>query len=538
MKINTMKPILIILLFVAQLANAQSYKKWMKDINKSVSYLASDQLEGRRAGTKGEALAADFISNRFKHNGLLTFDGLDNYIQPFEINDGLKIEDESYLTINNQTLKLYEDYIPLPFSKVGEDKIGYNSIVFYNTNDLVVENEGNPHFDLQESLYQKIKVIHIANPQSVLLLYNTKEVAFAEKFDEKSKKDQLSSFVFYCSNNAIEKIKKNNETLLSFNVRIVLSKRTGHNIVGHINNNAEKTIIIGAHYDHLGYGEDHNSLYVGKEKQIHNGADDNASGTAALLLLSKILNQKKYNKYNYVFIAFSGEELGLYGSKYFVEHSPIDLKKINFMINMDMIGRLNDSTHGLTIGGYGTSPEWGKIISVNNDYFKIKVDSAGSGPSDHTSFYRKDIPVLFFFTGTHSDYHKPTDDANKINYAGEAKIVDYMLSIITASYQYNSISFSKTRESAATGKSSFKVTMGIMPDYTFSGNGVLVDGVSDNRPAQKAGVKTGDIIQELGGFVIEDVQTYMQALNKFNKGDEVEVKIKRGNESVTVKVVF
>ena len=327
-----MKPILIILLFVAQLANAQSYKKWMKDINKSVCYLASDELEGRRAGTKGETLAAHFISNRFKHNGLLTFESLDNYIQPFEINDGLKIEDESYLTINNQALKLYEDYIPLPFSKIGEEKVNYSSIVFYNTNDLVVENEGNPHFDLQESLYQKIKAILIANPQSVILLYNSKEVSFAEKFDEKSKKDQLSCYVFYCSNSAIEEIRKTNGALLSFNVKIVLSKRTGHNIVGHINNDAKKTIIIGAHYDHLGYGEDHNSLYVGKDKQIHNGADDNASGTAALLLLSKVLKQKKYNKYNYVFIAFSGEELGLYGSKYFVEHSPIDLKKIN--INM------------------------------------------------------------------------------------------------------------------------------------------------------------------------------------------------------------
>jgi len=254
--------------------------------------------------------------------------------------------------------------------------------------------------------------------------------------------------------------------------------------------------------------------------------------------LAKIIKNKGNKKYNYLFAAFSGEELGLYGSKYFVEHCPVNLKSVNYMINMDMVGRLNDSTHGLTLGGFGTSPIWGKIININDTYFKIKVDSAGSGPSDHTSFYRKDIPVLFFFTRTHSDYHKPSDDADKINFKGEVKIIRYIESLIDKTVELEKIPFLKTREAASMGKSSFKVTMGIMPDYTFSGNGVLVDGVSDNRPAQKAGIKTGDVIIQLGDFVVSDVQTYMQALNKHTKGETINVKIIRGKEEMNLKLTF
>jgi hypothetical protein len=208
------------------------------------------------------------------------------------------------------------------------------------------------------------------------------------------------------------------------------------------------------------------------------------------------------------------------------------------MVNMDMVGRLNDSSRGITIGGYGTSPAWGKLIDLHNRSFTIKIDSAGSGPSDHTSFYRKELPVLFFFTGTHSDYHKPSDDAEKINYKGAGDIVQYILSIIKATTQQEKLVFTKTREAANTGKSSFKVTMGIMPDYTFSGIGVLVDGVSEGRPAQKGGIRVGDIVLQLGEYPVQDVQSYMQVLNKFNKGNETVVKIKRGVETIEVKITF
>lgn len=531
------KPLFLLLMLISTFTHAQPGDKRLKTLIKTVSFLADDKLEGRRAGTNGEKLASAFISKTFKRNKLQALGVDGGFLQPFEINDGLAIEAPTFLKLGNNALELYKDFLPLPFSNTGEASFAFNNLIVYNTNDLIEENTDNPHFDFNDALYQKIKSLSAARSNAPVLLFNGKDSVLSEKFDAGNKKSKLPCFVGYVSPQTAARLQSSIDSV-RFKINIVENKRTGHNVVGLINNNAEKTIVIGAHYDHLGYGEDKNSLYVGHEKRIHNGADDNASGTAALLLLSKELNDEKYNRYNYILVAFSGEELGLYGSKYFVEHPPIDLKKVRFMINMDMVGRLNDSTRGLTIGGYGTSPQWRELINLKNDYFNIKIDSAGSGPSDHTSFYRKDIPVLFFFTGTHSDYHKPSDDADKINYNGELKIIDLITGIIAQSFEQKEIAFSKTREATATGKSSFKVTMGIMPDYTFGGAGVLVDGVSDNRPAQKAGIKAGDIIEQLGDYVVEDVQSYMGALNKFNKGEEVEVKIKRDKATLTIKVTF
>jgi hypothetical protein len=299
--------------------------------------------------------------------------------------------------------------------------------------------------------------------------------------------------------------------------------------------------VLGAHYDHLGYGEDGNSMIRTGEHLIYNGADDNASGTAALIELSRLLKNSKLNKNNYLFIAFSGEELGLFGSKYFVEHPTINLMNVNYMINMDMVGRLNDSSKVLTVGGYGTSPEWAALISTGGKKFPfvIKIDSSGTGPSDHTSFYRKDIPVLFFFTGLHPDYHKPTDDFDKINYTGELGIVNYIYSLIEKeNKQKQKLAFTKTRETQTTTSARFSVTMGIMPDYTFTGIGVRVDGVSDGRPAQKAGLQPGDVIVQLGDYPVTSLENYMEALGKFKKGDTTIVKFKRGNDNKEAPVQF
>ncbi|HEY6063621.1 MAG TPA: M28 family peptidase, partial [Chitinophagaceae bacterium] len=274
-----------------------------------------------------------------------------------------------------------------------------------------------------------------------------------------------------------------------------------------------------------------------------------ASGTAALIELARKLKSSNATNNNYLFIAFSGEELGLFGSKYFTEHPTIDLKTVNYMINMDMVGRLNDSTKVLTIGGYGTSPEWSAVIS--KDYFNlpnrekksapsliIKFDSSGTGPSDHTSFYRKDIPVLFYFTGLHSDYHKPTDDADKINYAGEQVVIQHICSLIESLNGMPRLAFTKTRETQTTTSARFSVSLGIMPDYTFAGTGVRADGVSDGKPAQKAGLQAGDIIIQLGENNISSLENYMQALGKFKKGEKARVKFKRGNETLEVTVEF
>ncbi|MBC7936832.1 MAG: M28 family peptidase [Rhizobacter sp.] len=316
------------------------------------------------------------------------------------------------------------------------------------------------------------------------------------------------------------------------------SGRTGHNVIGYIDNKAAHTIVLGAHYDHLGYGEDKNSMYRGEGKQIHNGADDNASGTSALIELGYWLKKSDLKKYNYILVAFSGEELGLFGSKYFADNSPLPLTSINYMINMDMVGRLNDSTHSMSVGGFGTSPAWSELISRDDKSFKIKIDSSGTGPSDHTSFYLKDIPVLFFFTGTHTDYHKPGDDADKINYNGMLHIIGYIKNLLTATNNKDKIAFTKTREVHTGMRSSFKVTLGVMLDYTFAGPGIYVDVATEDRPAAKAGVEAKDIIVQLGEYPLEDVQAYMKALSKFEKGQTTNIKVKRGDKELLLPVTF
>ncbi len=315
-------------------------------------------------------------------------------------------------------------------------------------------------------------------------------------------------------------------------------KRTGNNVVGFIDNKAPYTVVLGAHYDHLGYGEDKNSMYHGDSIQIHNGADDNASGTSALIELAHWLKKSNLKKYNYVLVAFSGEELGLFGSKYFADNNPVANSSVNYMINMDMVGRLNESTNSISIGGFGTSPIWSELINKDDKNFKIKIDSSGTGPSDHTSFYLKDIPVLFFFTGTHTDYHKPGDDADKINYNGIVKVVNYIKNILTTTNAKDKIAFTKTREVHSGMRSSFKVTLGVMLDYTFSGPGIYVDAVTEDRPAQKAGVEAKDIILQIGEYPLADVQGYMQALGKFEKGQTTTMKVKRGDKELMLPVTF
>jgi aminopeptidase YwaD len=303
---------------------------------------------------------------------------------------------------------------------------------------------------------------------------------------------------------------------------------------------APYTVVIGAHYDHLGYGEDGNSLYHGAEKKIHPGADDNASGTAALMELGRLLKKTKGLRTNYLFIAFSGEESGLIGSKYFTEHPSVALSKISYMVNMDMIGRLNDSTHVLTVGGYGTSPQWSALINgtLNKKIFILNPDSSGTGPSDHTSFYLKNIPVLFFFTGIHPDYHKPTDQPDKINYIGEMEVIHLIYDITQKMDGMNKPVFAKTRDKQFGVAPAFNVTLGLMPDYSFSGSGLRIDAISEGRPAEKAGLKAGDIIVKLGDYSVISLQTYMEALSKFNRGDQTTVEFLRGKEEMNAAVQF
>ena len=317
-----------------------------------------------------------------------------------------------------------------------------------------------------------------------------------------------------------------------------IKEKKSNNVVGFLDNKKPYTIVIGAHYDHLGLGLDHNSLEANSEGKIHNGADDNASGTAGVIELARYFaGNRETEPFNFLFICFSGEELGLLGSKKWCEQPDLDLKNINYMVNMDMIGRLNDSTKKLVVYGVGTSPAFVPIVDSIVSNFIIKKDSSGVGPSDQTSFYLKDIPVLHFFTGQHSDYHKPSDDASKVNYKGEAEVLQYIVTLIEKTYHYPKMTFIKTRNPDM-GKSAFKVTMGVMPDYTFEGQGLRIDGVSDNRPAQKAGILAGDVVKKLGDFEVNNIEDYMKALGKFKKGDSTKVEVLRKSELVVLNLTF
>jgi aminopeptidase YwaD len=545
-----MKRLLWLSLLCTSFATAQKLKKADKviltNLQTHVSYLADDKLEGRRTGSAGEKLAYEYISNEFTKTGLSPKGDNGTFIQAFEVNEGMQINPSSHLIINGFDLRVEKEYFPFIFSPNATLEAAPSmslresgTIWFWDLKEKLEENKNNPHFDITDAIKTKAKDF-AAKGASGLIIFNTSAIADDLKFEPKAKTETVKIPVVYITQ-AIKKKYFYDETAtldIKLKVDIGEKKRTGHNVVGFIDNGASNTIILGAHYDHLGYGEDHNSLYTGSTPQIHNGADDNASGTAALLEISKMLKASKLKNNNYLIVSFSGEELGLFGSKYFTEHLPANTSAVNYMINMDMLGRLNDSTHGLTIGGYGTSPLWGQLLTEKDKFFTIKFDSSGSGPSDHTSFYRKDIPVLFFFTGVHGDYHKPTDDAGKINYTGEVMVVKYIYDIIDAANKKGKLAFTKTRETQSMGKSSFKVTLGIMPDYTYSGGGVRVDGISEGKTAQKVGIKAGDVITQLGDHKFSDVQTYMETLSKFNKGDATKVKVKRGKEELTFDIIF
>ncbi len=529
-------------------AAAQKLKKQDKivveNLRAEITYLASDKLEGRRTGTSGEKLAYEYIEDAFKNIGLEPKGEDNSFIQPFEMNEGKEILPATHFIMNDSSLSLRKDFFPLLFSANGSVEAVTSPAFsekgmpwFWDVKDIVEKNKSNPHFDIDNEI--KDKAVNIAlKGATALIVYNSGDNDDNIHFNAKEKTEAVKIPVIFITQNIAKNYVINNSSDCKINLKVALGdkKRVGHNVIGYKDNRAPYTIIIGAHYDHLGYGEDHNSLYTGAPA-IHHGADDNASGTAAVIELAKMLANSKLKNNNYLFICFSGEELGLFGSKYFIEHPFPDIHSINYMINSDMIGRLNDTTHTITIGGYGTSPTWPAVMEQKTKAFNVKFDSSGIGPSDHTSFYLKDIPVLFFFTGIHKDYHKPTDVVEKINFNGELQVIKYIYHVIDETNDKGKLVFLKTREPKMEG-AHFTVSLGIMPDYSFSGKGVRADGIIDGKIAAKAGIKSGDIITKIGDHTFSDIYSYMDVLSKYKKGDATTVTVQRGSSDLTFNITF
>ncbi len=336
-------------------------------------------------------------------------------------------------------------------------------------------------------------------------------------------------------------------------MKVDLQKKTvdAYNVIGIIEGTdptlKNEAIVIGAHYDHLGRGG--RSSLAANSTDIHHGADDNASGTSAILELARQFAKEKKNKRTLIFMAFGGEEEGLLGSKYYVNNPVWPLDKTVAMINLDMVGRLNEEK--LTIGGIGTANGWRKSVEEINsppdlkqshfpvvNFKALQLNEDGFGPSDHSSFYGKQIPVLFFFTGTHTDYHKPTDTAEKINYDGLTKITRYVAAIAKSVDENPTRPTYKVAQTAPTGgRMTFNISLGTIPAYGDGNDGLPIDGAREGSPAAKAGLKAGDKIIKLAGKDVRNISDYMFAMGIMKAGEEYEVVVKRGTETLTMKIV-
>jgi hypothetical protein len=554
------KSILFLMISIGILINATAQeltkkeKKSLKRIQSHVNYLASDRLEGRGTGSPGEKLSAEYIAKQFKKSKVSPKGENGGYFQEFDITTLRMAKDSTALSFNGLPLKLFSDFYPLSFSsnrKTVESKIevvGYGiSAPELNYDDysgkdikgkVVVINISTP--DSQQAHSKYINYLSLESRVKTAVKFGASGVIFINTGNSKdnpsgemSKNIKPSAIpVFFLINS--QYILYPGGLPVKMKADIFSISATAHNVVAFKNNKAKHTVIIGAHHDHLGFGEIKGSREP-ESNAIHNGADDNASGTSALIELSKLLKKKKYKKFNYLFIAFSGEEMGLLGSKYFVENPTIDLDNATFMINMDMVGRLKET---LLIYGTGTSPSWKDIINTisqdSSAIRKIKTSESGIGSSDHTSFYLDSIPSLHFFTGQHDEYHKPSDDIALLNLNGEVKVIGKILQLIAITPSPNKLVFTKTKDEDS--RRSFKVTLGIMPDYVYDSEGVKIDGVKDGKPAALAGLLKGDIIISLAGEKIPNIEAYMKILGKLDKGQKVEVIYIRNGSTLTSEI--
>lgn len=313
-------------------------------------------------------------------------------------------------------------------------------------------------------------------------------------------------------------------------------KRLAKNVAGLLQGrgNSEEIIIVGAHYDHLGMGE-FGTLSDGDPK-IHNGADDNASGTAGVLELAEYFSANRPQT-DILFLAFSGEEMGLLGSQYFVDNPTIDLGNALAMINMDMVGRMSDDR--FMIFGVATADRWESILrEANTDSLDLDLVPDGTGSSDHTSFYYKEIPVLHYFTDTHADYHRPSDDAEWINAEGEQQLLNHVARVINQldEMDQEDLAFQEAPGQQRQSMTMDGPTLGVLPDYGFDGTGFRITGVSNDGPAKRAGLESGDIIIDIGGMEVADIYEYMGALNNLEKGESVPITVIRDGEELVFVV--
>lgn len=554
-----MKNLLILPLAVAPIVlNAQlrSDVDVLDQMRYDVQYLASDLLEGREAGTKGEKLAVDYIAGKFSTIGLMPYGDSATYIQSFTFSADPVLGTTNSLQIGRTKLKLDEQFTVLPFSGNGVarakvKKVGYGiqapdlNYDDYKDEDVkgwvaaiaVGSPDGiHPHskYLAYHDLRARAEKAAELGAVGVLFYNDDKDVEDPSlRFSAKVKAASIPVFFLKGDDHPVYII---NGNPFIGQADLLREQHTAYNVVGLLDKGKDNVVVIGAHLDHLGYG-DEGSLHRG-ERAIHNGADDNASGVAVMLALAADLADMDHaNANDYLFIAFSGEEKGLYGSNHWTKHPTLPISTLNYMINLDMVGRL-DSSNVIGVNGVGTSPAWAEVDRTLVGGLKAKTTTSGIGPSDHTSFYLQGVPAIHFFTGTHADYHKPSDDTEKINFPGMLKVTRYIESLITSLNDDGKIVFTKTEDVNTETAPRFKVTLGVVPDYLYDGKGMRIDGITDGKPAAAAGLQVGDVVVKLGAIEVTDMMAYMKGLSAFNKGDTAPIKVLRAGKEVETTVTF
>jgi hypothetical protein len=570
------------------------------DLRTHVRYLASDDLEGRGSGTEGNRKAAAYIADHFRRFGLEPLGEGGSYFQPFTFVSAVRMGPANALAVKRTAavdivLTPDRDFRPLGFSTDGRltgpvvfagygitaVEKSYDDYAGIDVNGAVVmvlrhgPDGTDPHSEFARftSLRNKARTARDRGAAAIIVVPGPADepeddlvkLSYDQSFASsgimamsmtREAADRILAPLAHAVRTLQDSI-NTSRTPHSFRldgVKMILEMEvlkvvdTTANVVGLLRGDRpDEVVAVGAHFDHLGYGGVGSGSLEPDAHAIHNGADDNASGSAGLLELAEYMSADRSRRgRSVVFIGFSGEEIGTLGSQHYVNAPPVPLASTIAMLNMDMIGRVMENT--ITVHGLGTAAAWPEIVRTANTTggdvrpFTLKEVEDGVGPSDHAQFYGKDIPVLFFFTGTHEDYHKPSDDWEKITYADQERVVKMVGRIAGAVAEMPERPvFQKTKSAGpmASGDGrGFRVTLGVVPDYAWSGEGMRVDGVRSEGPADKAGMKAGDVVVGLAGKKVMNIYDYMGVLGELKSGDEVVVRVRRGEEILELTAVM
>ena len=533
-----------------------------------VEFLSSEKLEGRLAGSSQDKIAAAFLSTKLRDYGLSSF--WPENLQVFDIESGIELDSDFAVLLNDKELKANLDFLPFSFS--GDANIEGAVEFVHDLQDSSVHVDGKTIlYRLKETSSVGLKyrelvelgIFALQRGAGALIIVSDNNLGHDHEFYPlvfNRSVSKISIPVLQISRETLVQVMRqsgfeaddySNEVFdflmsgeikldVNLNYRTVVKNTESYNIAGFVGNSSSNDwIVVGAHYDHLGYGGYGSGSRRPDAKEIHNGADDNASGVAVVLMLAEYF-AKNPAEVNLAFVLFGAEEQGLIGSKYFVDHLPDTIKSIKTMLNYDMVGRLSDG--GLSVMGATSAVEFDSLLNIfQSDTLKLIAGGGGFSGSDQASFYTEKIPVLFFSTGMHSDYHTPDDDIEKINFAGLHSIAKFSVLLIEKLGDENvKLNFLQDQQSQqARHGGEMKVKLGIMPDMTSrNSDGLGVDGVTAGGVAEKAGIVKGDKIVKLDGIKIGGIYEYMNAMSGFEQGQKVKAIVVRNGEEIEIELNF